>query len=47
MSTAKELRELFSPEQLAQLDAVSKAMLANPEVLDNHKKVEEKVHGNS
>lgn len=36
MSVALELRAMFSQEQLRELDAVSAAMRANPEVLDNH-----------
>lgn len=36
MSVALELRALFSQEQLRELDAVSREMRANPQVLDNH-----------
>lgn len=36
MSVALELRAMFSKEQLRELDAVSAAMRANPEALDNH-----------
>jgi hypothetical protein len=38
MSVARELRALFSAEQLQELDAVSSAMRRDPEVLDNHRR---------
>jgi hypothetical protein len=38
MSVARELRALFSTEQLQELDAVSSAMRRDPEVLDNHRR---------
>ncbi len=40
MSVALELRALFSQEQLRELDAVSREMRANPQVLDNHSRRE-------
>lgn len=36
VALALELRAMFSKEQLRELDAVSAAMRANPEALDNH-----------
>ncbi len=36
MSVAKELRGLFTLEQLQELDAVSAEMRKNPQALDNH-----------
>lgn len=34
--TAQQLRDLFPPAQLSQLDVVRSAMLADPKLLDNH-----------
>lgn len=35
-STSEQLRSLYSPEQLAALEAVSQLMKADPTVFDNH-----------
>lgn len=35
---SEQLRSLFTEEQLRSMDAVRSAMLADPTVLDNHKK---------
>jgi hypothetical protein len=36
MKTSEQLRELFSPGQLDQLDVVRQRMLEEPTALDNH-----------
>lgn len=36
VDTATQLRDLFGPGQIRQLDIVRQALLENPEALDNH-----------